>query len=352
MRYLFGNAPAEISPALDSSSVLNPESFASSEQLEGCAEQLAGGRVLRIGGTSATDFLALLRRRPEAIEIAEAELTGTATGERVPVEEWLHDNLHVVREQMWAVRRDLSRGYYHSLPKLADAPFAGLPRVYALACDLTARTGGRIDPEVLKRFVQAYQRVTELLDRRAVGPALDVAGRAAAASRAADREVLDRRRQRAAARRFVTGYQRAVERAPATFRVDVHLPRTPSPTYIVSSIHDLRDLPPAASALWQGARGRLGARDTRFDDITQQGAHAQAFLQLAVSNLIGSMRRTSAIDWQQFVEDVKPRRRGAGQDPSGRYAQMDFETAATTAAPSSGCRGGRASGKPRSPGWR
>jgi cellobiose phosphorylase len=326
MRYLFGNAPAEISPALDSSSVLNPESFVSSEQLEGYAEQLAGGRVLRIGGTSATDFLALLQEEAQAIEIAEAELTGTATGERVPVEEWLHDNLYVVREQMWAVRRDLSRGYYHSLPKLADAPFAGLPRVYALACDLTARTGGRIDPEVLKRFVQAYQRVTEL----SIGElwALPSMLRAALLRHLAQltKEVLDRRRQRAAARRFVTGYQRAVERAPATFRVDVHLPRTPSPTYIVQLIHDLRDLPPAASALWQELEERLGARDTRFDDITQQEHTREAFLQLAVSNLIGSMRRTSAIDWQQFVEDVSRVDEVLVQDPSGRYAQMDFET--------------------------
>src|SRR5262252_9380251 len=231
MRLLFSAVPSEISPALDFSSVLNPESFVSAEELEGCAQRVAPAAVLRRGGTNARGFLAILEDESAAIEASEDELAHTATGERLPVEDWLHDNLYVVREQLWAVRRDLSRGYYQSLPKLADGPLAGLPRVYALACELTARAGGRIDADVIRRFVQAYQHVTELT----IGElwALPSMLRAALLRHLAQvtKEVLERRRQRAAAGRFVASYQRAVERAPDNARIEIHLPRTPSPTY-------------------------------------------------------------------------------------------------------------------------
>jgi len=325
MRLLFSAVPSEISPALDFSSVLNPESFVSAEELEGCAQRVAPAAVLRRGGTNARGFLAILEDESAAIVASEDELAHTATGERLPVEDWLHDNLYVVREQLWAVRRDLSRGYYQSLPKLADEPLAGLPRVYALASELTARTGGRIDADVIRRFVHAYQQVTELT----IGElwALPSMLRAALLRHLAQvtKEVLERRRQRAAAGRLVAAYQRAVQRAPDV-PVDMHFPRAPTPTYIVQLIHDLRDLPPAAGALWQELEARIEARETRIDELTQQEHTREAFLQLAVSNLIGSMRRTAAIDWQNFVEAVSCVDVLLRQDPAGAYTKMDFDT--------------------------
>jgi hypothetical protein len=46
------------------------------------------------------------------------------------------------------------------LPKLADGPFAGYPRVFGLAWAFVAHTDSRFDPELLRRFVRAYQRVS------------------------------------------------------------------------------------------------------------------------------------------------------------------------------------------------
>jgi cyclic beta-1,2-glucan synthetase len=80
----------------------------------------------------------------------------------VPAAEWLVDNFHVVDEQLREIRDDLPAGFYRELPKLADGPLAGYPRVYGIAWAFVAHTDSRFDPDTLRRFVHAYQRVEPL----------------------------------------------------------------------------------------------------------------------------------------------------------------------------------------------
>ena len=79
-----------------------------------------------------------------------------------PAAEWLLDNYHLVEEQIREIRDDLPPGYYRQLPKLADGPFAGYPQVFGIAWAFVAHTDSRFDPEMLCRFVRAYQRVQPL----------------------------------------------------------------------------------------------------------------------------------------------------------------------------------------------
>src|SRR5687768_553887 len=80
----------------------------------------------------------------------------------VPAAEWLLDNYHLVEEQIREIRDDLPPGFYRQLPKLAAGPFAGYPRVFGLAWAFIAHTDSHLDPETLRRFVAAYQRVQPL----------------------------------------------------------------------------------------------------------------------------------------------------------------------------------------------
>src|SRR5436190_1741577 len=79
-----------------------------------------------------------------------------------PAAEWLVDNFHVVDEQLREIRDDLPSGFYRELPKLVAGPLAGYPRVYGIAWAFVAHTDSRLDPESLRRFVRAYQRVQPL----------------------------------------------------------------------------------------------------------------------------------------------------------------------------------------------
>src|SRR5208282_3682440 len=76
-----------------------------------------------------------------------------------PAADWLVDNYYLVERQIREIRSALPPGYYRQLPKLADGPFAGYPRVFGLAWAFVSFFDGRLDPEMLVRFVRAYQEV-------------------------------------------------------------------------------------------------------------------------------------------------------------------------------------------------
>ena len=80
----------------------------------------------------------------------------------VPAEEWLLDNYHLVEEQVDEARNDLPVKFYRQLPKLESGPFAGYPRVFGIAWAYVAHTDSHFDPDILRRFLDAYQTVQPL----------------------------------------------------------------------------------------------------------------------------------------------------------------------------------------------
>src|SRR5271165_3104700 len=79
-----------------------------------------------------------------------------------PAAEWLVDNYYLVERQISEIRSALPPGYYRELPKLANGPFSGYPRVFGLAWAFVAHTDSHFDAEMLCRFVTAYQEVQPL----------------------------------------------------------------------------------------------------------------------------------------------------------------------------------------------
>src|SRR6202049_2591175 len=80
----------------------------------------------------------------------------------VPASEWLVDNFYIVEEQLREIRDDLPPGFYRRLPKLASGHLEGYPRVFGVAWAFVAHTDSRFEPELLQRFVNAYQKVQPL----------------------------------------------------------------------------------------------------------------------------------------------------------------------------------------------
>ena len=79
-----------------------------------------------------------------------------------PSAEWLVDNYHLVEEQILQTRADLPAGFYRQLPKLAEGPLAGHPRIFGLVWAYVAHTDSQFDPLTLTDFVNEYQQVQPL----------------------------------------------------------------------------------------------------------------------------------------------------------------------------------------------
>src|SRR5579871_11754 len=134
------------------------------ERLEAHARELA--HALRLTRSEAPGDPLLRRFLDNGAELTRAHqriVEATRRRESITSDaEWLLDNFHIIEETLREVRHDLPRGYYRQLPKLADGPFRGLPRVYALSVQLLAHTDSCLDEANLLHFVKAFQTVTPL----------------------------------------------------------------------------------------------------------------------------------------------------------------------------------------------
>ena len=142
--------------------LLRSELF-SIEQLKRHALVLAGQH--RIDPRPGRDrLLPRLRNNERVLRAAYAVVTATAIqGQRsVPAEAWLLDNFYLIEQQVGLARRHLPRGYSRQLPRLAEGPMAGFPRIYDLALELISHMDGRVDSDNTTQFIAAYQATEPL----------------------------------------------------------------------------------------------------------------------------------------------------------------------------------------------
>ncbi|RYF38802.1 MAG: glycosyl transferase, partial [Comamonadaceae bacterium] len=223
----------------------------------------------------------------------------------VPAAEWLLDNYHLVEEQIREIRDDLPPGFYRQLPKLATGPFAGYPRVFGLAWAFVAHTDSHLDPENLRRFIAAYQRVQPLTigELWAVAITLRIvlienlrrladqitAGRA------------DRADAHALAHRLLAPGQ-----ARSALEADI-ASRPPGPLsepFAAQLAKRLRDQDPRTTPALGWLEERLRQQGSSIDEVVQHALQRQGASNVTVRNVITSMRLISDIDWSELFESV------------------------------------------------
>ena len=243
-----------------------------------------------------------------------------------PAAEWLVDNFHVVEEQIREIRDDLPRGYYRQLPKLADGPLEGYPRVFGIAWAFVAHTDSRFDPQMLAKFVQAYQRVQPL----AIGElwAVAITLRIVLVEnlrRSAERIVNSRAARLHAdvlANRLLGIGGREAEPAETVLK---GLDHTPLPqAFAVQLVQRLRDQDPKVTPALLWLDRRLLAQGTTADESVNKEHHEQGAMNVTVRNVITSMRFMSAVDWADFFESVS--QVDAVLRANSNFAAMDFPT--------------------------
>jgi cyclic beta-1,2-glucan synthetase len=243
----------------------------------------------------------------------------------VPAAEWLLDNYHLVEAQIREIRDDLPPSYYRQLPKLADGPFAGYPRVFGLVWAFVAHTDSHFDPAILRRFVAAYQRVQPLTIGELWAVAITLRIVLVENLRRLADQITVGREARADAdvlanRLLVSGSARsALERDNST--------RSSGPLselFAAQLAKRLRDQDPKTNPALGWLEERLGLQGASVDEVVQHAQQRQGASNVTVRNVITSMRLISDIDWTELVESVSlvdERLRAASA-----FAAMDFPT--------------------------
>src|SRR5688572_11885613 len=112
------------------------------ERLEQHAESLAAAQVVTPAPRGGRPLLPRLKDNASALLACYRTIAETIREERAipPAAEWLVDNFHIVDDQIRQIRVDLPAGFYRELPKLAEGPLQGYPRIFGIAWAFVAHT--------------------------------------------------------------------------------------------------------------------------------------------------------------------------------------------------------------------
>ncbi len=301
------------------------EELFSVERIEQHARSLAAAqpvtpnpiRGLPLAGRLA-DNAAVLLASHRAIAAA-ADAGGAIT----PAAEWMLDNYYLVERQIADIRADLPPSYYRQLPKLAAGPFAGYPRVFGLVWAFVAHTDSRFDPDILSRYVRAYQEVQPLM----IGElwALAITLRIVLIEnlrRLADAIVQSRvdRRSADALADSLLGPD-AAHTAPS---LADHARAPLTDAFAVQFAFRLRDQDPKATPALAWLDECLEKQGTTIGAAVRDEHQRQGSGNVTVRNIITSLRLISELDWTEVVERVS-----LVDDVLGAvatFARMDFPT--------------------------
>ncbi|MEO8487023.1 MAG: glucoamylase family protein, partial [Betaproteobacteria bacterium] len=303
----------------------------SAEQMEQHGRNLAAAH--RLNPRPGPDQLLLRLAANEAVLLNAGRVLAAAVQAKrriSPAGEWLLDNLYLIEEQVRTARRHLPKDYSRGLPRLANGPSSGLPRVYDIALETIAHGDGRVDPATLGHFVAAYQSVAPIrlgelwaipiMLRLALIENLRRVAADVAAGRV-DRDLADR----------WVDQMRAVEQSDPKSLIlviaDMARSNPPMTTAFVSELaRRLQGHGPALALPLTWIEQRLAETNHTIEQLVQAGAQLQAANQVSVSNSIGSLRFLGAMDWRTFVESMSVVEATLLRDPDGTYATMDFGT--------------------------
>ncbi|MGV8856320.1 MAG: GH36-type glycosyl hydrolase domain-containing protein [Devosia sp.] len=262
--------------------------------------------------SNATVLLAAYRA--SAVEV-ESQRT------MVPAAEWLLDNYHLVEEQIREIHADLPPNYYRQLPKLAEGPFAGYPRVFGMTWAFIAHTDSHFDPETLSRFIVAYQQVQPLTIGELWAVAITLRIVLVENLRRLADQITAGRKVRAEADTVADALLAGGENAHLTAGVFSE----PLPELFAAQLAKrLRDHDPRTTPAYGWLEDRLVGQGSSIENVVLHAQQRQGASNVSVRNIITSMRLISDIDWADLFERVSLVDARLGED--GRFAAMDFAT--------------------------
>lgn len=293
------------------------------ERLEQHAASLA--EVQRI--CTLTPRVASLRKRLDDNATAlrasrKACLSELAAGKSiVPAAQWLVDNFHRVEAQVRDCRTDLPPSYYKLLPKLAQGPFHGYPRVFELIWAYVAHTDSHLDAPALSRFLRAYQQVQPLT----IGElwAVPITLRLVLLEnlrRLADQITFGHRMRLGAD--ALADWLLGAGQPGVGMPADLGAPEWLSDIFTAQLAKRLRDCDPVTTPAIGWLEDRLTKQGSNVDLAVRHAQERQGASNVSVRNVLTSLRAIAETDWPELFERVSLVDAKLREHPG--FSAMDF----------------------------
>lgn len=239
-----------------------------------------------------------------------------------PAAEWLLDNFYIIEEEVKSIKQDLIREKCLKLNILNSGFLKGYPRVYGLALELVSHMDGRIDRDLLIRFVRAYQSqsILSMAELWALPMMLKMAliENIKNICRSIGSSQIQWRKGEELAPGMLPDLEPFVTEShtldPAVFSLMEHL------------IKKQRREGIDTTRIYHYFEKKLAEFDLTLEQVIQREHQEQAARQVAMGNSITSIRLISSMNWNRVFESLSSVEETLRKDPSGTYSLMDLSS--------------------------
>ncbi len=295
----------------------------SQERLESHAESLAAAQPVSINPPKVVSLRKRLASNAEELFQAHRVISSFVSDGRSlsPAAEWLLNNSHIIEEQIREIRLKLPPAYYGQLPKLAEGPFAGYPRVFGLAWAYVAHTDSHFDLNLLRAYVSAYQRVQPLTIGELWALPLTLQIVLVENLRRAAKRIVLSWTQRAEADVIADAFTRDPNGADSLAHASlVDASGAIKSAFVSQLVHRFNDWDSHQSRDW--LETELRREDVSIDDLIRDEHARMGATNTTVRNILRSMRLIPDAVWPDFVEGVSTVNDVLATHPT--FASMDF----------------------------
>ena len=298
------------------------------ERLEACACALAASQSIAANPRVSRSISARLADNSRVLSDAYRAVAADLAARRPisPGASWLLDNFHIVDEQLRQISNDLPPGFYRRLPKLAEGPLKGYPRVFGISWTLVAHTDSAFDSEQIIRFVAAYQSVQPLDIGELWALAITLRVVLVENLRRLSEAILIQQAAGNAADLLASRIFGTIDgRSQTDAEIVTSLSAAPwSTAFAVELAERLRHQDPGAVPALRWLNARLLAEGSDTDHVVHDDIQRQSAADVTVRNIITSMRLVSMMNWAEVFETLSPV--DAVLRGASNFSAMDFAT--------------------------
>jgi cyclic beta-1,2-glucan synthetase len=240
-----------------------------------------------------------------------------------PAAEWLIDNYHLVEEQIRQTTYDLPPKFYRQLPKLAQGPLAGHPRIFGLVWAYVAHSDSNFNPETLTDFVNEYQTVQPLTIGELWAVAISLRLLLIENLRRSAQRIIEAKRDREIADKIAdqvidaSGSDKTFTKIQAQYsQINV------TQQFAVQFIQRLRDQNDMAGQALDWLRNKTEEKGYTLEAAVNDEQHRQGAANVTVRNIVTSLRFISDVNWEVWFDSVSLVDKLLRKTNS--YAVMDF----------------------------
>lgn len=129
------------------------------DQLEIYMEKLAASQILKNSSNKETYPIPRAKENLKFIEIVYNILNEDLKN-NIPIHpagEWILDNFYIIEKTFKYISKELTLKKYKNLIGIASGKYMGFARIYVIANEIVSYTDGKIEADLLERYLKAYQ---------------------------------------------------------------------------------------------------------------------------------------------------------------------------------------------------